>query len=128
MVAAIVLLVAIGEAWRTVSRRGDMMARLGGDEFAVMLPDCSLEEAHAVIERVSAEVRKREPDLECGISAGFALSRAQDGVASLLDRADRAMYAQPKQRRAKPAPPPPAPVASASPHEGLAGGGLRRLV
>ena len=55
------LLVAIGEAWRTVSRRGDMMARLGGDEFAVMLPDCSLEEAHAVIERVSAECASGSP-------------------------------------------------------------------
>jgi|BEDMetMinimDraft_2_1075160.scaffolds.fasta_scaffold01712_2 diguanylate cyclase (GGDEF)-like protein len=73
-------------------RRTDKVFRWGGDEFLVVFPRSDLATAHAFLSRV----RQAAPDLK--FSAGVAAWEPTDTVADLVDRADRAMYAD-KTRR-----------------------------
>lgn len=85
------LLVELATVWQDHARRVDTLTRTGGDEFMLVLPDCALDEARAIVERLLAHT----PD-GVGASAGVA---AWDGLESALDlvhRADAALY------RAKP--------------------------
>lgn len=82
-------------------REPDVVARYGGEEFAVLFVDTRPDEAAVVLERLRAAVEAhpfpREdvmPQEEITISAGVAGSSGIDGdVTSLIDEADRAMYA-----------------------------------
>ena len=75
-------------AWLAELRAEDFLARVGGDEFAIVLPDCSLDCAVDVIDRVRASTR--EPP---GASVGVVGRRPGESAESLLERADRALYA-----------------------------------
>jgi diguanylate cyclase (GGDEF)-like protein/PAS domain S-box-containing protein len=74
-------------AWAAALRTTDTLARYGGDEFSVILPDCPLDEARAVIERLRAATP--EP-VTC--SAGIACSAGAESAESLVRRADVALY------------------------------------
>jgi diguanylate cyclase (GGDEF)-like protein/PAS domain S-box-containing protein len=74
-------------AWADALRATDMLARYGGDEFSVILPDCPLEEALTVIERLRAAT---PGDATC--SAGVACSDGAESAESLVRRADTALY------------------------------------
>lgn len=86
----------------------DMVARLGGEEFAVVLPEMEGADAMAAAERlrraVSAlalpHVRSLTSDI-VSISVGLASTHGRDGLdaASLLARADAALYAAKEQGR-----------------------------
>jgi diguanylate cyclase (GGDEF)-like protein len=39
-------------AWRTELRTTDLLARYGGEEFALILPDCQLQAATVVVDRL----------------------------------------------------------------------------
>ncbi|MCQ6483229.1 diguanylate cyclase, partial [Vibrio parahaemolyticus] len=39
-------------------RTTDVLARLGGDEFGLLLPDCSLENARTICERIVAAINE----------------------------------------------------------------------
>jgi diguanylate cyclase (GGDEF)-like protein len=52
------LLVFLADLVRGCVRRTDYAARQGGDEFIVLMPDCSLEHAAAVAERIAALFRQ----------------------------------------------------------------------
>jgi diguanylate cyclase (GGDEF)-like protein len=73
--------------WREQLRVADLLARHGGDEFGLLLPDCVLESAGQVLERL-AQATPREQT--CSI--GFAEWDRSDAADALLDRADRALY------------------------------------
>jgi diguanylate cyclase (GGDEF)-like protein/PAS domain S-box-containing protein len=83
---------------------GTLVARLGGDEFAVLLPTMTLDSAMPIVERLRGamglgfEVAGRR--LEITMSLGLSLfpEHGQTG-ASLLRRADLAMYAAKRERR-----------------------------
>lgn len=81
------LLKAAASSWRSVLRRGDTLARYGGEEFAVALPDCSLEEAREVLERL----RTMTPDGQT-CSIGVAEWDRAESAAALVERADIALY------------------------------------
>jgi diguanylate cyclase (GGDEF)-like protein/PAS domain S-box-containing protein len=81
------LLRKTSRAWADALRATDMLARYGGDEFSVMLPDCSLEEARIVIERLRAAT---PGGATC--SAGVACSDGTEPAESLLRRTDMALY------------------------------------
>jgi diguanylate cyclase (GGDEF)-like protein len=98
---------AAGARLRASVRRGDLVARMGGDEFAVLVSAGGAVETDAVAQRVRAALAAPhcwgELAVRCPASVGWAVAdppaapqraeRAADLAAALLDRADRAMYA-----------------------------------
>ncbi len=88
-------------------RASDIVARLGGDEFVVLLWNIIVDLAAtkaAVLETLiaAAPVRWGGATLTVGASIGVAPIEAADTAADLLARADAAMYARKRQRRASP--------------------------
>jgi len=82
------LLLTAAARWRRGLRVTDLIARLGGDEFAVTMPGCAIAEATSLGDQLRAAL----PDgLSCSI--GVAEWVAGETSASLLERADRALYA-----------------------------------
>lgn len=83
-------------------RPSDVIARTGGEEFAVMLPQCSLDNAKAVAERIRQAVantplvlpKTSEGEvLHLTLSIGIAISDSDDNSESLMHRADQQLYA-----------------------------------
>jgi two-component system cell cycle response regulator len=88
-------------------RSFDLVARYGGEEFVVVLPETPLPVAQIVAERLRAVIAdipiKLDDagiDLKVTISIGVALARGvTETSASLLQRADEALYAAKAQGR-----------------------------
>ncbi len=79
-------------AWAGQLRGSDLLARLGGDEFAVILPSSGPEDAA----RLAARLRRALPHpAGCGI--GIVAWDGSEGAADLVQRADRALYADKAQ-------------------------------
>jgi diguanylate cyclase (GGDEF)-like protein len=77
-------------------RASDVLGRLGGEEFAAVLPG-TVADATAAAERVRATfeaVGLTIADCELGatVSIGVASALPGVGIATLLDRADEALY------------------------------------
>ncbi len=82
-------------------RSFDLVARLGGEEFVAILPDVTVEMAHIVAERLRRSISDKP--FHCGVkegvlsvtmSVGGAIIEAgQHTVQSVLDRADKELYA-----------------------------------
>ncbi|MEO5574645.1 MAG: GGDEF domain-containing protein [Gaiellaceae bacterium] len=81
------LLRACAAEWLRALRGADFLARHGGDEFVILLPDCTLDEALDVTERVRAATRAAQ---QCSIGVDEWVP-GEDG-ASLVARADTALY------------------------------------
>jgi diguanylate cyclase (GGDEF)-like protein len=81
------LLRAAARAWRQALRGSDFLARFGGDEFAAILPECSLDEAATLIERLRAA---NPSGHTCSI--GVAQWSGAESGSSLVRRADIALY------------------------------------
>lgn len=82
------LLTAAAEAWRGAIRATDVLARYGGEEFALALPDCSVPNAVAIVERLRAALPQGQT-----CSAGVAAWNGTESAAEVLARADSALYA-----------------------------------
>jgi diguanylate cyclase (GGDEF)-like protein len=90
------VLVAVGDALREYLRPTDLIARFGGDEFAVLLPGIDLKQARQTAERVRERVAGLSPpslSTAVTISIGVTVKTDDDDVATLVHRADEAMYA-----------------------------------
>lgn len=82
---------------RAELRAGDLLARWGGEEFLLMLPDTTLAEAHAVVQRMAARVgAMRISELDRALSVSFSAGLVERGdkepFTDTISRADRAMY------------------------------------
>jgi diguanylate cyclase (GGDEF)-like protein len=85
------VLCGVAEAMSGALRRGDRLFRVGGDEFAALLAVGSDEEALDAATRLRDAVN--EARLGVTISVGAAVPHDGESDASLLARADRALYA-----------------------------------
>lgn len=88
----------VSQRVRNQLRGGDIIGRYGGDEFLAVLPATRLAEALAVSERMAASVRSRpltigHHRLRASLSIGVAESVPGDTPATLIERADAALYA-----------------------------------
>ena len=95
------LLRAAAAGLREVVRADDFLARVGGEEFALLLPGASHALAWEVAERARATVAQvRAEGIALTSSAGIACfpSDATD-AATLLERADRALYTAKREGR-----------------------------
>ena len=89
------VLVAVADALREFLRPTDLVARFGGDEFAVLLPDLKIKQARQTAERVRQQVAALSPTslaTAITISIGIADRTENDDVATLVQRADAALY------------------------------------
>jgi diguanylate cyclase (GGDEF)-like protein len=75
------------KAWALQLRGTDIIARFGGEEFAVVLPDCDLRDASAVLDKL----RSNTPTDQT-ISIGIAQWDGRESQQALLQRADTALY------------------------------------
>jgi diguanylate cyclase (GGDEF)-like protein len=89
----------VAHTLRIGMRPNDMAARFGGDELAILLPDCAIESAGALAERLRAGVSAAIlPPFEAGVppsptvSIGVAEYHAGDSLQDLMARADGALY------------------------------------
>jgi diguanylate cyclase (GGDEF)-like protein len=75
-----------------------MPVRYGGEEFSVFLPGTTEENAKIIAERIRRNVENMTITLhdnnllQVTVSIGFAERIENDTVASLIDRADKALY------------------------------------
>lgn len=96
-----VVISVVGRFIRECVEQMGIAARYGGEEFAVLLPAHPLETAEklaqAICDRVAqGKIKRRKGDEPIGgltISAGVAALREGEDLASLIERADKALYA-----------------------------------
>jgi diguanylate cyclase (GGDEF)-like protein len=83
-------------------RRGeDMAVRMGGDEFLLLLPECPPEQVPTLIARLRpCEVNFQGTRLPVEFSSGAATYEAPETIAQFLERADQALYADKRARKA----------------------------
>lgn len=92
---------------RRLVREADLVCRWGGDEFVVIMRHADLDLAHATSERIQSEgfgdfvLTRADEDtrVTIGASIGAAASQPNDTAETLLDRADRDMYAEKRRRK-----------------------------
>ena len=93
-----VLIKSVAEVIRNSTRTMDLAARFGGDEFVIIYPTYNLAQAAISVDGLRSEISaKRLPledaELTIHVSTGVAEANSEDDVASLLARADKALYA-----------------------------------
>jgi len=87
-------LVNVVECLEACVRQDDLLARWGGDEFMVIVPESKLEVARALAERMRHGLRNLTPvgDFNVTLSFGVVERRHDESPASLMARADQALY------------------------------------
>lgn len=85
-------------------RRSDVVGRLGGDEFALLLHRADLASAKMKADRLAEQVSRErvsygDKEITLGVTSGATELKDNDTVASVLERADRAMYEGKAARR-----------------------------
>ena len=82
---------------RSNAREQDVVGRYGGEEFPVLLPGLILEQAAAVAERIRLATQSSGSDNghvpHVTASFGVTAATANEDTATLLARADAALYA-----------------------------------
>lgn len=93
-------LAQVGQILQRNARANDFAVRYGGEEFAVMLPDTTLDTALKVAERFRLAVAAANWTLRpITVSVGVAVATGAEDGATLVERADQALYQAKRQGR-----------------------------
>ncbi len=101
------VIAAVGQSIRECVAQAGVAARYGGEEFAVLLPSQQIEIAERLAQSIRTRVeqgtiRRRHGEEPIGgvtVSAGVAVWHREDDASSLIERADRALYASKRAGR-----------------------------
>jgi diguanylate cyclase (GGDEF)-like protein len=99
------VLVGIAQTMTSCLRGTDFAVRLAGDEFVIVMPGANAKSAEGLRQRLKASVLSRDwasvaPGLtNVSISIGLAHARPGDSLESLVEAADREMYADKRRTR-----------------------------
>ena len=75
-------------------RKADVFARFGGDEFVLLLPNISEQNALNLVEKVREGINAIViSEVSLSSSFGVTLMQQSDTLETLIQRADRALYA-----------------------------------
>ncbi len=85
-------------------RTVDFVARYGGEEFVMLMPETSVEQGLAVLDKIRKVIAKtpfkfREDPVNITISFGLAAFTPEDTVEKVFERADKALYLAKNQGR-----------------------------
>ena len=92
------MLKQLSESLLTSIRSRDTLARLGGDEFGILMEHCSIEQAHAVAEKILSVVQDFRFNWEVykftvGVSIGLVpVNESSGSVNQIMAAADSACY------------------------------------
>ena len=88
------VILLLAQQMRTSFRQGDVLFRFGGEEFVVLLGASDADAAHHALDRFRRSVADHVfPQIGCvTVSIGYARVSANDYPATVLDRADKALY------------------------------------
>jgi diguanylate cyclase (GGDEF)-like protein len=82
-------------------RLSDIAARMGGDEFLIVLPECSINQVDTLLSRLrSIEIEWDGQKIPVSFSAGWVGFQQGETTEQFLDRADRTLYANKRERNA----------------------------
>jgi diguanylate cyclase (GGDEF)-like protein len=89
---------SFGEVFANMVRQSDSVARWGGEEFLWLMPETTLRDAEAAVERVRSALTSKQlstdhPQLTITFSAGLALVMTDESFERCIERADAALYA-----------------------------------
>jgi len=96
------VLVAVCERLAAASRQTDCVIRWGGEEFLFLFPETDLDEAAQILDRLRVEIASHPvsataPEglvqVDVTVSGGVAELEPGDTLESLVDRADKGLYA-----------------------------------
>ena len=89
----------VGHALSALTQRKDHAARYGGEEFALLMPSTTIDDARRTAERLrvaiaGSRIKRADGDAvdHVTVSAGVARLAPGESPASLVERADRALY------------------------------------
>ena len=90
-------LIHLATICRETLRPQDTVARYGGEEFIILLPETSLDDGVVALTRLQRELTKKfflhaNEKVLITFSAGVTHMRPPDNQASVIKRADEAMY------------------------------------
>ncbi|MHB1484486.1 MAG: GGDEF domain-containing protein [Saccharofermentanales bacterium] len=92
------LICSVSDIFKICFKETDTVARIGGDEFLAILPDCDIDMAESIRNRINETIVQHnatisEPHLRLSLSIGFALSVDNtDTLENIMIKADELMY------------------------------------
>lgn len=93
------VLKSVANKLKEMTRTDDIVSRYGGEEFCIVCPDCGLEQAQRVAEKLCAGVREMDVELNAKefvkvtFSAGVAIYPLDSSsIEGVITRADNALY------------------------------------
>lgn len=89
---------------KNMIRKTDLLFRYGGEEFVILLHKTNLAGARIVAEKIRKQIEAesitfQDQPLKATVSLGVATLNEDDGISSIIERADKALYAAKNEGR-----------------------------